>query len=257
MKGKWLASLLLRLSEGAITPKEAIAFLMWRVSPSPRNLNMEGIRFHEIDRVTWGLIAGIVLNREYNPPGFEIGPNDVVVDIGAHKGVFLGHVAPKTRAPVVGIEPDPDNFHALGLLVLSNQMDNVQLINAAVADATGESRLFQGYASSRHTLTGIDLFSGNPLPRSKPVSTISLDDLCMPYPTIHFMKMDCEGAEHAIIQSAHDDTLRKINCLVIEVHDLVSPRGTELLLDRLRLFFSSMDFKRTSDHMGVLYARRR
>jgi FkbM family methyltransferase len=256
MKGKWLASLVLRLMEGAIAPKEAIAFLMWRVNRRPRPLNMEGILFREIDRTTWGLIAGIILNREYNPPGFEIGEEDVVVDIGAHRGVFLGHVAMKTHAPVIGIEPDAENFHALGLLVRDNHLDNVKLINAAVAAATGEARLFQGHASSRHTLTGIDVFSGDPLPVSQPVSTISLDDLCLPHPAIHFLKMDCEGAEHAIIKSAHDDTLRKINRLVMEVHDLANPTGSEYLQERLGRLFGTIGFKRTSAHMGVLYASR-
>jgi FkbM family methyltransferase len=256
VKGRWLANLLLRVSEGAITPREAIAFLMWRLTPRPRPLKIAGIQFHEIDRATWGIIAGIILNREYNPPGFEIGSEDVVVDIGAHRGVFLAHVAAKTHGPVVGVEPDPENFRALGLLIRSNRMENVELVNAAVARTTGKSELFQANSSSRHSLTGIDVVTGKPLPQSLTTNTISLDDLCLPYRTIHFMKMDCEGAEHAIVLSAHDDTLRKIERLVLEVHDLASPQGSEPLLERLGRSFRSMHFRRTSGHLGVLYARR-
>lgn len=257
MMGKWLAGLVARVSEGAITPREAMVFLMWRIRRSPRPISMGGVRFHEIDRMTWGIIAGIILEREYNPPGFEIGPEDIVIDIGAHRGVFLAFAAAQTGATITGVEPDPENFRVLGLLVRSNKMENVRLVNAAVAAATGEARLYQGTASSRHTLTGIDVLNGAPLARSESVRTISLDELCRPHPAIHFMKMDCEGAEHEIIQSAREDTLGKIKRLVMEVHHLGQPQTSELLLRKLARSFSTVAFRKTSNHTGMVYARRK
>jgi FkbM family methyltransferase len=256
MKGKWIPNLALRLMSGAVTPREAVAFLMWRANPSRTSLTIEGVHFQGVDRATWGLITGIILNREYNPPGFEIGPRDVVIDIGAHRGVFLGHAAMQTKARVVGIEPEADNFRILGLMVRRNLFNNVELIQAAVAGASGESRLFRGLASSRHTLTGVDIFSGEALAASQAVRTISLDDLCQDIPMVDFLKMDCEGAEHEIIRSASDETLMKIRRLVMEVHELASPVGSEPLLDRLAHSFSRLQYKMTSEHMGVLYAIR-
>src|SRR5689334_12221452 len=70
----------------------------------------------------------------YTRPGFEIGPEDVVVDIGANIGMFTLLAASKTRAPVIAVEPSPPQFAALEANVAANGFTNVRAVQAAVSD---------------------------------------------------------------------------------------------------------------------------
>ena len=82
IKGKWIANLIARVGDGSISFSEAVSFIGWRFGRKRRWLEIEGVSFENVDRITWGLISGILVNREYNPSGYEIGPDDVVVDMG-------------------------------------------------------------------------------------------------------------------------------------------------------------------------------
>ncbi len=93
------------------------------------------IRSKTNDRVIFNQIW---LTKTYTPHGFEIKENDLIIDIGAHIGMFsilAGKFAPKGR--VYSFEPSVDNFTLLKENVELNKLGNVVLINKAVAKESG------------------------------------------------------------------------------------------------------------------------
>ena len=256
IKGKWILNLIARVGDGSISFSEAVSFIGWRFGRKRRWLEIEGVSFENVDRITWGLISGILVNREYNPSGYEIGPDDVVVDIGAHRGVFLTYAANRTQSQILAIEPDPENYQSLQKHVEMNRFSNTRLLNAAVAETSGEAYLYRGSASSRHTLVGIDQWSGESLEDATVVGSVTLDDVLAPFPVVHLLKIDCEGAEYSIFNSVSDETISKVQKLVIELHGLDEDGVSDSIEERLALSFADISILKTSPNLGVLYARK-
>ena len=255
IKGKWLLSLAQRVAEGSTTVGEAVSFIGRRVRWSDAPLEIEGVRFEQVDRITWGLIALVLVDREYNPSGFEIGSKDTVVDIGAHRGVFLGYAAKRTEGRILAIEPDPDNYRAMQRFIELNGFTNIDGINAAVSSVTGEERLYRSDITSRHTLSAIDQKTGEALKDSVVVAALSLDDALDRFEVVDYLKMDCEGAEYSILTSCSDQVLRKIKSLVAELHGLNIPGQQETIEERLKPFYTDITIEKTSPGLGLLFAR--
>src|SRR3990172_10284765 len=107
MKGKWLLDLAIGVVRGQFALAEAISFVRARAAKKPVNFSCGGVAFVEADNILWSLVAEIYVSREYTPKGFEIRENDLVVDIGAHKGVFVAYAAQSTATPLLAILPEP------------------------------------------------------------------------------------------------------------------------------------------------------
>lgn len=255
MKTGWLPNLVVRTLEGSISMSEASRYVDWRLRQNRKNLRVEGLDFEGVDRKVWGMIAGIMIRREYTPRGFSIGADDLVLDIGSHRGVFVGFAANRTRSKILAIEPHTENFRQLSRFVRINGLTNVQLFNKAVSQARGEARLYLSPGSTRHTLSGVDIKTGRILHEYVTVQTFTLDELLDPYRIVHFAKIDCEGAEYEIIDSAERTTLEKLQRLVMEVHFLENRDRTEALLRRCDSIFSRVSLLRLSPQVGILFCK--
>jgi FkbM family methyltransferase len=254
MKGEWIPNLFKRVVDRSLPFSEAFEFILWRIGRKKSHLEIEGLSFQDVDRILWGLIANIFINREYSPCGFEIGPNDTVIDIGAHKGVFVGFASKRTSNLITAIEPDPENFKHLENFVRDNKIENVKLKKIAVDIKSGNTTLYLAQSSSRNTILGADQLSGDPLIESIRVKALSLSDLLSSFTTVDFLKMDCEGAEVDILTSAGDETIRKIKCLVAEVHWKGRDNLLEPLKERLARIYHNVIFVKTSANLGIIYA---
>lgn len=73
--------------------------------------------------------------------GFSPQKGDVVVDIGAHHGIYAIKAA-KQGARVIAFEPDPSNFKILNANIAANNLTNVEPINIAISDTNGSLTLF-------------------------------------------------------------------------------------------------------------------
>jgi FkbM family methyltransferase len=132
----------------------------------------------------------------------RIAAGSTVYDIGAHAG-FYTLVSSRRVGPtghVVAFEPAQKNLRYLHLHIALNQIANVQVIEAAVADQSGRAGFAEG--ASRHveaTYLGHLAEDG-----TRDVETVSLDDLVgagrIPAPDI--MKMDIEGGETSALRGA-------------------------------------------------------
>lgn len=256
-KGRWLANLVRRVLDTSISPRDAITFFLSRLPVSSRDLRLQGVVFEEVNHTLWSLIAEIFINQEYSPPGFEIAAKDVVVDVGAHRGVFLAYAALRTTNTIHAFEPNHDNFRSLQQLVRRNKFDHVQLRNYALGKATGREMLFYSKSSSRHTLTGIDQRTGNALAVSYFVPTLSMREALEGIPKVDLLKMDCEGAEFEILMNADKDTLRKVRRLVLEYHISQATGSLEGLIAFLEGIYSDVVLQEgVTNRLGIIYASR-
>lgn len=151
------------------------------------------------------IVAGEIRRGLYD---LAFHPGEVVVDIGSHIGMATIPWAkehPKTR--FVAYEPDPVNYANLVKNIKSNQVHNVQAINAGLSATPCKLS-----PTETHTWnTG-----GN---RSQPTSDGTVPGITLQqikdrhHPTV--LKIDCEGAEFGAIQG---NALADIESVIMEVH---------------------------------------
>lgn len=130
-------------------------------------------------------------------------PGDVFIDIGANIGWYsvLFDSLAKPGSSVFAFEPDPLNCKLLRTNLELNHAQSVQVIEAAVAETSGISKLYR-YGSTnlgRHSLSdtgGKD---------SIDVPTVSLDDFwdqqSLAGRTVRVLKIDIEGYEYIALKN--------------------------------------------------------
>ena len=128
---------------------------------------------------------------------------DLVFDIGAHAGLTTCQLARMVEpgGRVVAFEPDPNSFSWLVKNIRDQNISNVTIVPIAIDAKTGTA-LFNadgtlGAALLDHTVYG---HTGGQVE----VQTLSLQDACAEFGCPQFVKMDIEGAEVAVVQSAAD-----------------------------------------------------
>lgn len=125
----------------------------------------------------------------------HVGPDQVVVDVGANIGYYTLLLAKQVgrQGRVFAFEPDPANFEILQKNVELNGYQNVTLERLAVSDVSGPVRLLLNDANRgdhRISVTRSDLPSID-------VQSVRLDDYFTGYDApIDVIKMDIQGAEH-------------------------------------------------------------
>jgi len=166
------------------------------------------------------LFQEIWLRGIYSPPGFEIRPGDVVIDVGANVGVFAAFAA--TRAPGVKVyayEPFPGNIEWLQRNMNESKLSNVNIRAQAMAGAQGERVLHVNPESwIVHSLVREDGGDGK---QDISVKCLSLDEALDAEGIAHcdLLKLDCEGSEYEILQGCSPAALRRVRRIVGEYHD--------------------------------------
>ena len=218
-----------------------------------------GIRiyFPEGISILW-LVNEIFFQKVYTPKGFEIGPNDLVVDIGAHIGIFSLFAANITKNSVYAFEPFPNNIEFLKLNVKKNDFGNVIINNMAVTDKVGYSKLFLADGFTRHLVFNKDV-NEKDLEEYCIVPSVTLKKIIddNKLKQIDFLKLDCEGAEGLILMSTPWEYLKKIRKISLEFHDNVSPLNhneIQMLLNEAG-FTTKLDWDGKS-HLGCIYSHR-
>jgi FkbM family methyltransferase len=169
----------------------------------------------------------IFFSKNYTK-NFEIPDNSIVVDIGAHIGLF-SLMASRIAKRVYSFEPEPENFNLLLTNINLNSIKNIEAINKAMSKKTGKAKLHvSDYDESECSLgsKGID------------VVTISLKDFFDTYDIkkIDFLKMDCEGSEYDIIMNTPKEYLERIGKISMEVHK------TNMFIEDISKFLSKNGF---------------
>jgi FkbM family methyltransferase len=223
MKG---AAAVQRSREG-LSLASQVSYRLVRTRGRPR---FAGVRLSAPDTVAaWG-IAHQVAGGEYSFPDLTPVPGDRVIDIGANIGVYALWAARK-GAVVMAYEPAPLTFRHL--VANTRRRPSVTPVNAAIVGAVPPDEKIRLYLhhqwSTRNTLLGREIGSGEPLASYVDVAAIGIDAVLDVGCDV--LKIDCEGAEYEILAGASDSALRRVRRLVVEFHRTAG--DPQVLLDRL------------------------
>lgn len=167
------------------------------------------------------VIDELFIHRIYDRALRRIGPGQQVIDIGSHCGVFALAAAAR-GARVLCFEPMFDNVAALRRNVVANGLDSaIEIAEVAVAGMSGELDLYTRDFDSGGTTAFLaahpEWATASNLKKVR-IKCVMLRDVLGMIERCDCMKMDCEGAEYEIVQTAADKDLARIDSLILEYH---------------------------------------
>lgn len=176
----------------------------------------------------------------------HVAPGDVVLDLGAHVGYYtlLAAALAGPAGRVFAFEPDPRNARYLRHHVRINRCRNVEVVEQAVCDHTGEVRFGPGTGSGTGRIA-----EGGPVS----VPSVRLDDFCADRAvTPNVLKIDVEGAERRVLQGAIT-TLRSARPLIfLSTHGAEQADACRSLLSRHGYRMNAIDdAPAPEDHLCV------
>ena len=155
--------------------------------------------------LTWEM----AIQRTYEHGPVRVEPGDIVVDCGAHVGVFTKYALSRGASRVIAIEPEPTNIACIEEN-LAEEIANgrVTLLKKGVWDVEDELAFEVSTNSAGHHVVHGDPRGGEPgimriavSPLDALVRELSLD-------RVDFIKMDIEGSEARALKGA-EATLRR------------------------------------------------
>ncbi len=201
-----------------------------------------------------GILDEILIRKIYFPPFLDPKLFRVVLDVGAHIGVFALKISELVHddCRIYVLEPERENHALLSRNIKLNKKKNIIALNYAVAGLTGRRNLIiSGDNHAAHSF-----YFGNDKLSKQIVRTVTLEKLVEGYklPHIDLLKLDCEGAEYEILLNCPPNVISNIGCIVMEYHRLDEDHDCKQLTDYLRKNGFKIQVKRFPD--GLIYAYR-
>jgi len=145
--------------------------------------------------------------------GDLIGPDDVVVDLGAHVGGFSRQVADRFTCRIIGLDPDPKYFNEIP------QIPNATFLNKAIGKTSGRLILNSGrkfcssvrYRQANTAEIGVDAIGLKQL----------LDEFNVTVGAL--LKIDIEGFELEPLCAENIESLKRFTQVTVEFHDFLHP----------------------------------
>lgn len=148
--------------------------------------------------------------------------NQMMVDIGANIGAASILAYTKGAVDILAFEPEKHNYKQLEKNIKLNHLEDVITpIKLAVSDRIGETQIFDGQGGSFIAgANGVSQEMRDSFAQKKKesVKTTTLDEILAEIDEIALLKVDCEGGEYMIIESASLDALKKCQRIVMEYH---------------------------------------
>jgi FkbM family methyltransferase len=164
-------------------------------------------------------VADVFLDNPY-VRGLNLPREPVIVDVGGFIGDFSVYAAKRLNARrVIVCEPSPRNWQLLRKNISNNHYDDrIVAVNKAVTDGSDammnidapdeEQCMVSAYSQGEGALTQVSGISLPELLRQHQVDQVDL------------LKLDCEGAEFAILESTPSEVFGRIRNVVFEYHQV-------------------------------------
>jgi FkbM family methyltransferase len=160
-------------------------------------------------------------DHDYDVAGCPVRKDDTVVDIGANQGFFTCYAA-QMGARVRAFEPNPTTFEIFERNIARNGFaERVTARCVAVADFEGETELVSssylgGGADTINAAHAKAVTSVGTEEKRFPVKVARLSSLIPADMRVRLLKIDCEGAELAIVKDLVNP--ERFDSLAIEYH---------------------------------------
>lgn len=208
-----------------------------------------GVPLAAPDADTAWLVALQIAVGEYRAPGLTPEQGWRVVDVGANIGVF-SLWAERLGADVNAYEPEPRTFASLVVNVRGRRITPEQA--ALVGRPVPTVRLYLSEMdSTRNTLVGREIESGEPLRNFVDVPAVTLEDVVGA--GCDLLKLDCEGAEFEALLGADDATLRRARRIILEFHRLAG--SPDAIVERLEAAGLDAAVLAATESVGLIGAR--
>jgi FkbM family methyltransferase len=173
------------------------------------------------------------LNQNYEK-FFRVKKGDVVVDVGAHIGLFTRSVAKRANM-VVAIECEPNNLKQLRRNL--RNFSNVLVVGKALWNDKGRLPLYLSYSSEGHSLIrdvrvcGVEYATD----RGIMVDADTLDNVLsgLGISKVDFVKMDIEGAEIEALEGASEALKKTSKIVVASYHERGGVKTTHEVVRKL------------------------
>jgi len=153
------------------------------------------------------LDVGGLIAREVNVVYTKPGENDVVIDAGAHYGVYtlLASRLVGNQGIVLAFEPHPHNYKRLLTNLRLNKIKNVKTFNLALGDSNGQTKLYLFSNSGGHSTTP-ELSSASSFEGYVNVKVNTIDTIIrkLGIGKVSLIKIDAEGAESNILKGGRE-----------------------------------------------------
>jgi FkbM family methyltransferase len=160
-----------------------------------------------------GGLVEIATHTAYAPP---LGPRSVVIDAGAHVGEFAAAIRDRFGARVFALEPVPE------LRARIAQVPGLSVLDGALAGTDGEIEL---HLSANPQANSADPriaeqfgYRGTIRVRSWSLAGLMAE---LTLTGIDLLKLDVEGAELEVLETASAATLGAIDQITVEFHDFL------------------------------------
>jgi len=206
-----------------------------------------------VDSTDLMALTHVWMIKEYYNDNFQIDKNDVVIDVGAHIGLFVLYASQFCKnGKIFCFEPIKENYNLLLDNISLNNIKNIFPYNIAVTKKTSIAKIFLNEDESGHSM-----FIENK--SFVQVDSKSLFDVFADnrIEECNFLKLDCEGAEYEIIESLPSDFFSKIDKTVIEYHMAdTKPELLEGLIKKLKQLSFTIHTRPLFSDIGFLFARK-
>ena len=170
---------------------------------------------------------------------FRAKEGDVIIDAGAYCGLtaYLFSKAVGSAGKVVAIEADPRNYECLTSNLNRLQVQNIDVLQAAVWRSNG----LVDFASEGNMGSAIlEVSPGKP--NKVGVRALTLSDICdeLSLSRVDHVKVDIEGAEYEALPAASGFIARYRPDFLVEMH-LENDRPVNV--PRLQKFFAKLDYE--------------
>ncbi|MBU0706509.1 FkbM family methyltransferase [Patescibacteria group bacterium] len=187
-----------------------------------------------------------------------------VIDIGGHLGFFSLYASLlNSGVPIYCFEPHIGNFALLKENLKNNRVRNVTAKNLAVSNKIGEAELFLSKEDLNHSI----VCAIEPTDEVQKIQTITLEKILDRHNIgqCDLLKIDCEGAEFAILEDSPQKVFDKVSHIFLEYHDWAASYGGQVTGEnhrRLKKFLEAHGYK-VEDYpnskmkeLGFLWCRR-
>lgn len=153
------------------------------------------------------------------------------IDVGANAGwhtlLMARHIGPQGR--VLAVEPNPSVREHLSRNIAINRLEQVQVVDAALAEAPGTLNFVAPDAEHPASGSGHVVADGAAPPDAVRVEAITLDGLAadQKLDRLDLVKIDAEGFEWPILQGAQASIARFRPYIIFEFDQAYAARGRD------------------------------